>query len=172
RSGLFEEAGENPLSFLKLFGGFAFFASYLFCAVTVSSRRYRTWSAAGFLFSLAWSSLTLLGWGGRVDLLTYWTTLIFGMLVYRLGVLPRLLAGAAALLLAVVVLLPPVTNIMNPGKSQTGYMAFFAAELTFPLESSLYALEVQAHRKGVDIAAAPLFILPQRIWGDMGIQTV
>lgn len=172
RAGLFEEAGLNPLSFLKPFGGFSIFASYVLAAVFLVSPTYRFWSAAGLLASFVWSSGTLLGWGGRVDLLVYWMTLLLGGLIYRVGLLPRLLSGAAALMVAMIVILPPITDMMNPGKSQAGYVEFFAAELTFPLESSLHAMDLREHRYGIDIATAPLFILPERIWSKLGIEQV
>lgn len=172
RAGLFEEAGDNPLSFLKPFGGFSIFASYLFAAVWLASPQHRAWSAAGLLASFALSSVTLLGWGGRVDLLVYWMTLLLGGLIYRLGVLPRLLSGAALLMVAMIVILPPITDMMNPGKSQAGYVEFFATELTFPLESSLHAMDLTEHRYGIDVITAPLFILPERIWADFDIELV
>lgn len=172
RAGMFEEADANPLSFLKPFGGFALFASYLFAAGWIASPSRRRMNAAGFLVALAVASVTLLGWGGRVDLLVYWLTLVFGAMVYRFGVRPRLLGGAAALLLVMLFLLPPVTSVMNPGKVHGSFVTFFAAELTFPLESPLHALDLQDHRRGVDLLAAPLFILPERVWGDLVTRTV
>lgn len=172
RSGLFEEAGINPLSFLKPFGGFSLFASYLFAAVWISSPGRRFWSAVGLLLAFALSCATLLGWGGRVGLLVYWMTLLLGGLIYRVGVLPRLLTGAAILIVAMIALLPPITDVMNPGKSKAGYVQFFAAELTFPLESTLHSLDLREHRYGIDIATAPLFLLPERIWGDLDVRQV
>jgi hypothetical protein len=173
RAGLFEEAGSNSLSFLKPFGGFSIFSTYLFAATCASAGGgRRLWSILGFLASLGVSSVTLLGWGGRVDLLVYWTTVVFGIFVYRVGLAPRLLGGAAALVLAFIVLLPPLTDAMNPGKSRDSYTEFFAAELTFPVESSLNSLELPAYRYGVDILAAPLFVLPERIWGALELRHV
>ena len=173
RAGLFDEAAANPYTFLKPFGGFSLFASYAFAAVALGGpARLRKPALAGAVVSIVVSSVTLLGWGGRVDLLTYWITLAFGLLVYRMSLAPRLLGGLAALGVVMLIALPPVTDAMNPGKSRDSYVEFFAAELTFPAESSLNAIEPPALRWGADIVAAPLFVLPERIWGPLGVRGI
>src|SRR5690606_22839463 len=78
------------------------------------------------------------------------------------GLLPRLLTWAAVLVVTLVMLMPPLPDAMNPGKSQPDYTQFIATELTFPFEPSLHARELQAHRHGLDLLAAPLVVLPER----------
>jgi hypothetical protein len=51
-------------------------------------------------------------------------------------------------------------------------VAFFAKELTFPLESSLHAMDLREHRYGIDVVTAPLFMLPERIWGNLDVELV
>ena len=173
RSGLFEEAGANAWSFVKPFGGFSVFSTYLFAACLVAGpRAHAFWCAAGFIGSLAVSSVTLYGWGGRVDLLIYWVTVVFGFLVWRGGVSPRLIAGLAMLAVVTGAVLPPLTDAMNPGKSRGSYVEFFAAELTFPVESALNAIELDELRLGADIVAGPAFILPERIWSTWNLRNI
>ncbi|MEZ5653230.1 MAG: hypothetical protein R3E87_22070 [Burkholderiaceae bacterium] len=176
RAGLFDEAGANPLSFLKPFCGFSIFSSYCFAAVFLDRGQSRdgmfTMAILGFIVSAAISSFTLLGWGGRVDLLAYWASLVFGFLVYRTGLTPRLLLRLTLVMLALIMALPPLTNAMNPGKNRGSFANFFAAELTFPVESSLNIIDFAGSRKGVDLVAAPIFILPERIWRPMGVEPI
>jgi hypothetical protein len=175
RSGLFDEAGVNAWSFLRPFGGFSIFATYLFGARLVAAPGgWRRPAMIGFAVSFVVASVTLTGWGGRVDLLMFWVTIAAGLLIHRTGVSPRLLGAIGAIAAAALLAMPALTEAMNPGKAAESVSAFYAKELSFPVESSLNSLHLETHRLGLDIAVAPLYLLPERIWGQplLGIQSV
>ena len=168
RSGLFDEAAENFWSFLRPFGGLSVFATYLFGAAIADDKAHgRGWLLLGLTVSIVASSVTLLGWGGRVDLLVYWLTVVAGFLIHRAGVTARLLSWLAALAVAALLVMPPLTDLMNPGKSAAPFDAFFAKELSFPVESTLNSLDLDEHQYGADVLKGPVFLLPERVWGEM-----
>ena len=174
RSGWFDLAGDNPYAFLFAFNGLAFFASYLFAACTLALPRgyKRAVAIAGFVIAMAVSTTVLVGRLGRVDLLTYWATMLFAFAIYRYGLAVRLMAWGAALVLAILAMMPQVSSWLDR-PAAAGVVEFFSYELAFPVESALNTLELDEYRLGKDIALAPIFLLPERIWNvQLGIRTL
>ncbi|MEE2729378.1 MAG: hypothetical protein VYA55_01095 [Pseudomonadota bacterium] len=174
RAGLVD-VDDNAYTFLKRFGGFCFLASLLFGGALLSRGKSTVmWlqSCVGFIVSFLASLFILYSWEGRLGLVTFALVVPFGYLVHRHGVGIKLLRNAAILSLIPLFALPASSALWGKSAESDNISSFFIRELSFPLNSFSQAYENNSIRYMKDVLAAPLFLLPTRVWkGMLGLDT-
>lgn len=176
RAGLFEQIGvDNPWSFLQRLGGLAFFASFLFTALLLEGVRRRANMLPrllGLVMSVCFSLYVLYSWKARVSLVFYVAVFPLTYVYHRRPRAYRLLGGIIVVVMLVGLALYSVTFMFSPGGAPRTIAEFYARELSFPAASFLSAIQADGFRFFSDLAVAPLFLLPERIWsGVLGIST-
>lgn len=177
RSGMFDAIGiDNPLSFLKRFGGFAFFSSLLFYALVLEDRpkgHLRIICLLGLVTSIGFSLYVLYSWLSRVAIAMYLSAFPLAYVYHRSHQSHMIIFRLTPLVLAIAIGLPFLSLWMTPGKSSTSIIEFYARELSFPIISLFSAIENDRFRFFFDLAVAPIYMLPSRIWsGVFGLDVV
>jgi len=171
RSGDFSSPGmSNKWSFLQRFGGFTFLSSYLFWGLLLEPgqpRLRRLWTAIGILAALSFSLYVLYSWRGRVPFAIYLATFPMGWLIWRHGLTPSNIPRVACVLVASLSVILVTDKILERGSADSSPAAFFARELSFPFVSFQAEYSHGETRWFRDVAAAPAYLLPQRVWGGM-----
>ena len=172
RSGIFPI--DNKYSFLQRFGGLTFFSSFLFFALCMDNKtpaRLAVSIRIGLLLSFSFSMFVLYTWVGRVAFVIYLVTIPLGFSLYKNRSVFRLsrkvifiaTVGAAFIIL--------VDRLLQRSAGM-GMVSLFTKELSFPIASFIVQFEIGSFRWFSDVVASPLFLLPQRIWGNMfGVET-
>ena len=155
---------ENPLSFLKPFGGLALFSSFGFFGLLLS-RRFSLFVTLGLVLSFLFSLYILYSLRGRLAFLVYLATFVLGTLLFRRPRPLRLLVGGGLLMLAVVVGAYYVSLWLNL-KAADSLPEFLVRELSFPFGSFFAQLGTGANlfRGFTDFLFAPFFLLPSSWW--------
>ena len=162
RAGIFEV--DNPLSFLKPFGGLAMISAYGFFGLWLS-RRHGLATFLGLALSFLFSLYILYSSLGRMGFLVFLATFPLGAaLAYRRNPLKLLLAGSAVFS-AIIVLAYGVSVWLDTRAADT-LLEFMARELAFPFASFFAQWSAGEHlfRGFRDFIAAPLFLLPSSWW--------
>lgn len=125
----------------------------------------------GLLLSFSFSMFVLYTWVGRVAFVIYLVTIPLGFSLYKNRSVFRLsrkvifiaTVGAAFIIL--------VDRLLQRSAGM-GMVSLFTKELSFPIASFIVQFEIGSFRWFSDVVASPLFLLPQRIWGNMfGVET-
>jgi len=157
---------ENPLSFLRPFGGLALFASFGFFGLWLSRCRSLTvW--LGLFFSIVFSLYLLYSWLGRIGFLVYLSTFFLGALLSRHQRPLVLLVGGGAVMFAIVIAAYYLSLWLNM-KPADSLAAFLARELAFPFVSFFAQLDLGEHlfRGFKDFIVAPVYLLPSSLWSQ------
>jgi|LFRM01.1.fsa_nt_gb hypothetical protein len=157
---------KNPWSFLNRFGGFAFFASFLFMALFIRYKYLfkRTILGLAFISSLVFSVYVLYSWKGRVGFLTYLAVFPLGYIFLHNGYGFKALTKIIIIVLLVILVLPVFSTWLTPGKASENICMFYAKELSYPYVSLYKSIEANSYRYGRDAVLAPIYFLPQRVW--------
>jgi hypothetical protein len=155
---------ENRLSFLRPFGGLAFFASFGFFGLWLSGRRSIEMKVGLFL-SVTFSLYILYSWLWRMGLLTYAVTFVLGAFLSRRPPPVALLVGGWAGMLAIITGAYFLSVSLNLKPADT-LPAFLARELSFPFGSFFAQLDSGDHllRGFKDFLLAPVYLLPSSWW--------
>lgn len=159
----------NPLSFFQRFGGFSFFSSYLFFGLLLDryvSRSRKKECLIGFVMSFLFSIYVLYSWAGRVMLLTYMTTFVLSYLLYKYTSKVKLVRKLVVVAICLPIALMGIGNWLGRTHGEYSIVELFARELSFPYASYIVQLKKGEYRFFKDIAIAPLYLLPQRIWSQ------
>ena len=162
RSGIF--LVDNPLSFLRPFGGVAIFSSFGFFGLWLSGFRRLT-IVLGCVLSFVFSVYILYSWLGRMGFLVYLSTFLLGFILYFKPKPLALLCSGSALLLGLLAgaYLISVWFNINPAEN---LVIFAARELSFPFGSFFAQLLYgdSLSRGFVDFLYSPVFLLPSSWW--------
>ncbi len=163
RSGIF--LVENKLSFLRPFGGLAFFASFGFFGLWLSGYR-RMGVRLGFCFSLFFSIYVLYSWMWRMGFVIYFGTFIFSLFFSRRSIFLSLVRGCFILL--IMLISTYYISIYLNLKPADNIMTFLSKELSFPFVSFFAQIDYgqNLYRFFYDILLAPLYLLPSSIWSN------
>jgi len=155
---------DNPLSFLRPFGGLAMIAAYGFFGLLLSGRR-NLGSVLGLALSFAFSLYILYSWLGRMGFLLFLATFPLGAALARrrnpiklivLGVLAfaAILGGAYGV------------SVWLTIKAGADFPGFLARELSFPFASFFAQMDNGEHlfRVFFDFVVAPVYLLPSSWW--------
>jgi hypothetical protein len=169
RSGLFDLIGvQNRWSFLKPFGGFAFFSSFLFFALILKNCINRRFiKGLGLVLSFLFSIYVLYSWRGRVGFVKYLSVFSLGYIFCRFGYGYKSLVRISLIIMLLIFILSPLSFLMTPGKASDNLASFYAKELSYPFASLFSAVDKSEYRYGRDVFHAPLYFMPERIWGPM-----
>lgn len=165
----------NPYSYLKIFGSFAFFSSYIFFGLLIDKdiSTKRQSSFVGFIFSFLFSLYVLNDWLGRMGFAVYLLTFLLGLTLYRSRKSVIRLVRKLVSVFFIALLLIVFSDMLLGGTGQQfGVVELFAKELSFPFAS--YSAQVHSYELSwfKHLLATPLYILPERIWsGVLGIDT-
>lgn len=160
----------NPFSFLQRFGGFAFFASFIFFSLLIDKGREGTRtksSIAGFIMSFCFSLYVLYSWDGRVAFMVYLLVFILGLIMYRSKSLIRLAGRLSIILVLGLVLIVVFDRLLNRSPEGMSITRLFVKELSFPSAAFITWLGNDTFRWFKDILFAPFYLLPSRIWRNM-----
>ncbi|MFN4062753.1 MAG: hypothetical protein ACK4JA_01065, partial [Parazoarcus communis] len=157
---------ENPLSFLKPFGGLALFSSFGFWGIWLA-KGLRFNIVLGFVLSCGFSLYVLLSWLGRIGFLVYLATLLLGWLL-SLRVRPFFLLSSVVLLMASILMGAYYISLWFELKAADSLLSFLAKELSFPFGSFFAQLAAGEHlfRGFKDFLLAPLFLFPSSWWSS------
>lgn len=177
RSGLLEGSGlDTSYSFLKRFGGFAFFATLLFWGMILSNKALfkapiHLW--IGFILAFFFSVYVLYSWGGRIALLSFIAVIPLGFYFSKNGYGFHSFLKVMAIVVAALVVLPVSSALWGKDKEVLPIAEFYVKELSFPLHSFTKGYDFNEYRLMKDVFLMPTFVLPKRIWsGMMEIETV
>jgi len=173
RSGI--NAAYNPLSFLQRFGGFSFFASFLFFAVVIDKnydKKKRKAALAGFIPSFCFSVFVLYSWLGRVAFMVYMLTFLMGLILFFNKSVRKLARKYAFVFILGLIMTVAFDRLLKRSPAGISVIALFVRELSFPSAAFITEYEKTSFRWFKDILAAPLYLLPSRIWRYMlGLDT-
>lgn len=162
RSGVFKV--DNPLSFLRPFGGLVLFSSFVFFALWRGG--CRCWHVRlGFFLAFAFSLYVLFSWLGRISFVTYLATFVLSVLLERkVRPLSLLMCGGLTMLF-IVVCVYQVSVWLNL-KAADNLVVFLTRELSFPFVSFFAQLNSGKHltRGFRDLLVAPVYLLPSSWW--------
>lgn len=168
RSGLFESLPSNPWSWLRpVTGGLSFFASFAFFGLLLAGRpsKYRLVPIVGLMMAVFFSLFVLQSWQGRSDFIFYLLAFVLGFVVYRYGfrlsILIRLLPFFVGGFIILLVFGSTLVGKMDEGEAVS---SLILRELVTRLEPFFVHVERSEFRWMKDVAAIPLYFLPQRIW--------
>ena len=163
---------DNPLSFLRPFGGLAFIAAFGFFGVWLSERR-NLGIALGLSLSMLFSLYLFYSFLGRIGFMVFIVTFPLGWLLSRRKFPLTALTIMAAVFILILVGVYGV-SIWFDIKSADDLTSFLAHELSFPFGSFFAQWQAQEHlmRGFRDFLFAPLYLLPSSWWtnwvGDVG----
>lgn len=157
---------ENPLSFLRSFGGLALFASYGFFALWIGKCR-RLSVLVGLFLSVLFSLYILYSWLGRIGFLTYLMTFVLGAFLYRKP-RPLSLLFFGSLVLTFILVGAYFVSIWFNLKAAENLSFFLARELSFPFASFFAQLNFKEHlfRLFKDFFYIPAYLLPSSLWSN------
>lgn len=166
---------DNPFSFLQRFGGFAFFASYIFFALLIDKNlkgTKRKDCTAGFLMSFCFSVFVLYSWDGRVAFMVYLLVFLLSLILYRNKSVIRLVRKLALVLVFGLLLIVAFDRLLGRSPAGLSVTSLFVRELSFPSAAFITWLGRDSFRWFKDILIAPVYLLPSRIWRYMlGLDT-
>lgn len=160
----------NPYSFLKRFGGFAFFASYLFLGLILDTKKEKVAKKnyyIGFCLSFVFSLYINYEWLGRLTFATYFLTLILGYVLANYNTLFGLVRKGFIFVASSLVVTIGADRILEGTSHKIGIIELFASELSFPFASYVIQNNYYQFRWFKDVIVAPLFVLPERIWSSI-----
>ena len=162
RSGIFTV--ENPMSFLKPFGGMTFFSSFLFFGLWLGGCR-RWIVKIGFILAFSFSFYILFSWLGRIGFFVYIATLVLSIMVARRVRPIPLLVGGGLTMLFILIGAYQLSVWLNI-KVADDLISFLARELSFPFVSFFAQIDSGEHllRGFWDILVAPVYLLPSSWW--------
>lgn len=160
RSAIFEI--NNRWSFLQPFTGLALIASFVFFGLSLT-RRDRSW--LGLMLSTLFSIYLLFSWLGRIGFLIYVASFYLGILLFRKSNHLGILFKSTISLFAILVGAYYISAALNL-KFTEGFFKYLATELSFPFGSFFghFLSSETVYRWFVDIAIAPVYLLPTSIW--------
>lgn len=164
----------NPFSFLQRFGGFAFFASFIFYALLIDKnlKGKRKDCTAGFIISFCLSVFVLYSWDGRVAFMVYLLVFLLSPILYRNKSVIRLARKLAIVLVFGLILIVVCDRLLNRSPVGISVTSLFVRELSFPSAAFITWLGKDSFRWFKDILIAPMYLLPSRIWRYMlGLDT-
>lgn len=155
---------ENPLSFLRPFGGLAHFSSFLFFGLLLGG--CRRWGVKlGFILAFGFSLYVLFSWLGRIGFFVYLATFVLGMLLARrLRPMCLLLGGGFTMIFLLIGAYH--VSVWFDFKTAEDLTIFLARELSFPFASFFAQLDSGEHlmRAFRDFMVAPIYLLPSSWW--------
>ena len=160
----------NPFSFLRNFGSFSFFSSFIFFGLLIDKsvdKRNRKCCLLGYIMALGFSIYVLYSLAGRVSALIFITTFILGYILYNYKSIVKLIKGLALLAIILPASLIGIDRILGRSNQSIGMIKLFVKELSFPFASYIVQFGQHNYRLFKDVFVAPLFILPQRIWSGI-----
>jgi hypothetical protein len=178
RAGLFEEISHinRSYSFLRPFGSFAFFSTFIFFGLLLNYKNFKFKKFRIFIFfsiSTIFSIYVLYSWGGRLGLIKFIISLIFGYYLFRYGRSIKFTSKVLLPILIIIILLPFSARIWGKNKGGNEFSSFIVNELSYPISTFTEAIVANEYRYFKDLAAMPFFLLPERVWsGLLNIKTV
>lgn len=160
----------NPYSFLKRFGGFAFFASYIFLGLILDTKKEKVARKnyyIGFCLSFVFSLYINYEWLGRLTVATYFLTLILGYILYNYKTVFGLVRKGFIFIVSALFVTIGADRILEGTNHKIGIIELFASELSFPFASYIIQNDYYQFRWFKDVIVAPLFVLPERIWSGI-----
>jgi hypothetical protein len=156
----------NPLSFLRPFGGLAFFSSFLFFGLWLGGCNRRG-IKIGFVLAFVFSIYILFSWLGRIGFLVFLATFVLGVLLAKRVRPLSLLAGGCLIMLLILIGAYQVSVWFN-FKEANNVFLFMARELSFPFASFFAQLDAGEHlfRAFKDLLVAPVYLLPSSLWSN------
>lgn len=160
----------NPFSFLKPFGGLAFFSSIILFGMLIETKnviKNKRRIFLEFIVAVAFSIYVLYSWEGKFALITYTLTFVLGYILYSnkspLVFFMRMFIFVMGTLIVVI-----ASDFLLGGAGvKVGAIELFAEELSFPYASYIAQVNTDVFRWFQDIATAPLFVFPERIWAGI-----
>lgn len=168
RSGVFYV--ENPFSFLQRFGSFSFFSSFIFFGILIDKKIKKKNSFflfIGFIFSFLFSLYVLFTWEGRISLAFYVLTFFLGYTLYNYKNVLDFFSKSIFFFFISLFLIIMSDRILKRSSGNEGILDFLARELSFPFASYIVHISAQDYRWFKDLLVSPIYILPQRIWGQL-----
>jgi hypothetical protein len=164
RSAIFEV--QNPLSFLKPFGGLAMIAAYGFFGLWLSGRR-KLGTMLGLTLSFTFSLYILYSWLGRMGFLVFLATFSLGLALTRWRNPHKLMFWGSMIFVVILAGAYGVSVWLNL-KAADSFLVFLARELSFPFGSFFAQWNNGEHlfRGFLDFVAAPLYLLPSSWWSN------
>ena len=162
RSGIF--LVDNPLSFLRPFGGVSIFSSFGFFGLWLSGFR-RPAIGLSCILTVVFSVYILFSWLGRMSFLVYLSTFILGYMLYLKPKPVALLFSGSGLLLSLLAGAYLISDWFNINPAEN-LVVFVARELSFPFVSFFAQLTHgnSLFRWFVDFLYSPLYLLPSSWW--------
>ncbi|GAJ38353.1 hypothetical protein [Saccharococcus caldoxylosilyticus] len=161
---------ENPFSFLQIFGSFSFFSSFIFFGILIDKKIKKKNSLIlfiAFILSFIFSLYVLFTWVGRVSLAVYVLTFFLGYILYNhkniFGFLSKLIFFPFISLFLVII----SDKVLKRSSDDGGILNFLTKELSFPFASYIVHISAQDYRWFKDLLVSPIYILPQRVWGQL-----
>ncbi|MCC3670625.1 O-antigen polymerase [Terrisporobacter mayombei] len=165
----------NPFSFLKKFGAFSFFSSFIFYGILLEMKTSKIKSnkyMLGLVISVIFSIYVLYTWEGRVGLVVYLVTFILAYILFNYKTISQLLVKLMIATIIGLILIVISDMILGSSEYKLGIIELLSKELTFPFISYIVQFENNTFRWFTDILLMPLYILPQSIWGNIfGVET-
>ncbi len=163
RSGVMDSLPNNPFSFLIAFGGYSFFASFIYFSFLRD--RFNILTLSFFLVSFLFSLYVLTSWLGRITFLFYILVFFLSYSFKNENLQPRplflvlIFSSAFSMLFTV--------NIFLDRGEYSDVLQMLSLELIFPISSLANAMsKFSEFRLGLDLITLPLFWTPQRFWAD------
>ncbi|WP_427337954.1 O-antigen polymerase [Caloranaerobacter sp. DY30410] len=166
---------QNKYSFFQRFGSFAFFSSYVFFGFLIdkdNKNLKKKSSFIGFIISLLFSIYVLYSWVGRIAFVVYLLTFLLGYTLYTYKSIFGFIRKIITLFITGLIAIVLFDKILKRTYEGVGVIKLFTKELSFPIASYVVQFNLQEYRWFKDIIAAPLYILPMKIWsGILNIET-
>lgn len=161
----------NKFSFLGIFGSFAQISSFVFAGIIFHKKNSKKFiSIILFLFSFTFSIYVLSVSAGRADFLYYLMTFILAyFIINNKNYIIFSIKGVFLLILSIFIL----TYISNLIIGNYNWINLFVKELSFPFVAFVAQLNLEKYRWFWDLIIAPLFLLPEKIWGvQLGLNEI
>jgi len=162
---------ENQFSFLQRFGGFAFFASFIFGGILLE--RGQLSDRLGFIISFSWSLLVLKSWLGRVGIVVFLITFFIGTAIFK-DYKRRNKISFVKIIVFILVggFLVSCVGLIIGRNTQSPQREFLAKELAFPFVSwSIQNENNDGIRWFKDVFVAPIYFLPEKSWRKFVAET-
>lgn len=165
----------NPYSFLKRFGSFAFFSSFIFYGIIISKENKihkLKYNLIGLIISVCFSLYVLYTWDGRVSIVVYVITFILSHALYNYRTILKLFKKLIVIIICGTTLILGSDILIGSTSNKLGIVELLSEELTFPFISFISQIQGGMGRCFKDIMISPLYILPEKIWGGIfGLDT-
>ncbi|KAF5059566.1 hypothetical protein DSECCO2_334640 [anaerobic digester metagenome] len=172
RAGLFDEVSkiDRSLSFLKQFGSFAFLSTLIFFGIFINKSEKFHKHKIVFLYlilSFVFSIYVLYSWGGRLGIIKFFISLLFGYYIFKYGRSFRITHKFILPIIIIVCFMPFFNNIWGKNLQEKEFSTFIVKEFSYPIFAFNESLKSDEYRYFADLVVMPLFMLPERIWSNV-----